>query len=47
MKKLKSIPLLQSELDKRRFWEMNDAANYFDLDGASRGVIRKFIQSFI
>ena len=36
MKMLKSTPIFQSELDERRFWEMNDAAEYFDLEGAIR-----------
>ena len=34
MKVLKPIPIFKSELDERRFWEINDAADYFDLDRA-------------
>ena len=36
MKTLKSIPIFQSELDERRFWETNDASDYFDLNKAFR-----------
>jgi hypothetical protein len=36
MKTLKPIPVFQSELDERRFWEMNDASDYFDLNKAFR-----------
>ena len=36
MKTLKPIPIFQSELDERRFWEMNNAADYFDLERAFR-----------
>ena len=36
MKILKPIPRFESELDERRFWETNDAADYFDLDRAFR-----------
>jgi hypothetical protein len=36
MKMLKPIPRFESELDERRFWETNDATDYFDLDRAFR-----------
>ena len=36
MKVLKPIPIFQSELDERRFWETNDAADYFDLEKVFR-----------
>ena len=36
MKTLKSIPKFESEIDERRFWEMNDASDYFDLNKAIR-----------
>ena len=36
MKMLKPIPRFESELDERKFWETNDAADYFDLDRAFR-----------
>ena len=39
MKTLKPIPIFQSGLDERRFWEINDAFDYFDLNKASRSVI--------
>ena len=38
MKTFKSIPIFKSELDERRFWEMNDASDYFDLNKAFRAV---------
>ena len=38
MTTLKPIPIFQSELDERRFWEVNDAADYFDLERAFRVV---------
>ncbi|WP_416350578.1 CopG family antitoxin [Polynucleobacter sp. AP-Nickl1-40-C4] len=37
MKTLKPIPIFQSELDERRFWEINDASDYFDLNKAFWG----------
>ena len=39
MKTLKLIPLFQSELDERRFWEINDASDYFDLNKVFRAGI--------
>jgi CopG antitoxin of type II toxin-antitoxin system len=39
MKTLKPIPIFQSELDERRFWEINDASDYFDLNKAFRAAI--------
>jgi len=39
MKTLKPIPIFQSELDERGFWETNDASNYFDLNKAFRAAI--------
>jgi hypothetical protein len=38
MKTLKPIPIFQSELDERRFWEINDASDYFDLNKAFWGA---------
>ena len=38
MKMLKPIPIFQSEFDERRFWEMNDAADYFDLEKAFKAA---------
>jgi len=38
MKMLKPIPIFQSELDERRFWEANDAADYFDLEKAFKAA---------
>jgi hypothetical protein len=39
MKTLKPIPIFQSELDERRFWEIHDAFDYFDLNKAFRAAI--------
>jgi hypothetical protein len=36
MKTLKPMPVFQSELDERRFWKINDASDYIDLDRAYR-----------
>jgi hypothetical protein len=33
------MPIFQSELDERRFWEIHDASNYFDLNKAFRAAI--------
>ena len=38
MKMLKPIPIFQSEFDERRFWEMNDAADFFDLEKAFKAA---------
>ena len=35
MKTLKPIPIFQSELNERRFWEIYDASDYFDLNKAA------------
>ena len=39
MKTLKPIPIFQSELDERGFWETNDVSDYFDLNKAFRTAI--------
>ncbi|MBU3556823.1 hypothetical protein ICN18_04190 [Polynucleobacter sp. Ross1-W9] len=39
MKAIKPIPMFASELDERRFWEVNDASDYFDLNKAFRAAI--------
>ncbi|WP_369411867.1 CopG family antitoxin [Polynucleobacter parvulilacunae] len=31
--------MFASELDERRFWEVNDASDYFDLNKAFRAAI--------
>ena len=39
MKTLKPIPIFQSELDERRFWEIHDASDYFDLNKVFRAAL--------
>ena len=39
MKTLKPIPIFQSELDERRFWEIQDASDYFDLNKVFRAAL--------
>ena len=38
MKAIKPIPMFESEFDERRFWEINDASDYFDLNKAFRAA---------
>jgi len=39
MKTLKPIPIFQSEFDERRFWEIHDASDYFDLNKVFRAAL--------